>query len=182
MLSWLHKRMYLENGTISAADLVCTFFHHYSRFDWTNEMVYDSFFHNTKPRYQRSAKEPMVVLGYHAPNANVAHTSTMPALHILITELKMADKRLSEESMGWDRFFGQHTAQTSSRTDPGMLEFLASHSSYAQINIQYWGRSLPKGKALVGWVESQLPSLIVGESKCSLKYSWYTNICLNRDP
>ncbi|KAF2657831.1 hypothetical protein K491DRAFT_676952 [Lophiostoma macrostomum CBS 122681] len=161
MLSWLHKQMTLDHGTVSAADLVCSFFHHYSTFDWKNEVVYDSFFHNTKPKYQRNVREPMVILGFHNPNANVAHTSTSPGLYVLIKEFKMADEYLCEEGMSWDCFLGQRVAHIPSSPNTGMEGFLASHDSYAQINIQYWGRSLAKGKGLVGWVESRSLSLVV---------------------
>ncbi|KAF2018297.1 hypothetical protein BU24DRAFT_421277 [Aaosphaeria arxii CBS 175.79] len=148
MLSWIYKRLVHDVGAVTVQDLVATFFHHYANFDWENEILYDAFFHRQKPRYHRSAREPMVVLGFHAPNANAAHTSTAPGLQTMVKELKMASEALAQDSMTWSRFF----------RDPGktgMSEFLTSYQSYVQITIQYWGRSLGKGKGLVGWVESR---------------------------
>ena len=159
LLSHLHKQLSSSLGHVDAADLVCGFFHHYSRFDWKSDMVYDSFFHKTTPKYQRSAREPMVILGFHAPNANVAQTSTVPGLEVIMRELKRADELLPQHRMTWERFFGHGTEGSGA----GVLEFLASHNSYAQVNIQYWGRTLSKGKGLVGWLESRCVSLVVGK-------------------
>src|SRR5689334_6189012 len=63
MLTWVHKRLAYEPGSVSAADLVLSFFHHYSRFNWSSELVYDAFYHTNKPLYQRTTREPMVLLG-----------------------------------------------------------------------------------------------------------------------
>lgn len=161
MLSWVCKRVAHDSGSVSAADLVASFFHHYAQFDWANEMLYDGFFHKKKPRYHRTAREPMVVLGFHAPNSNVAHTSTVPGTQILAEEFKLAYERLSEPGMTWEGFFGSIESPTD--VHAGALGFLKSHNSYVKIDIQFWGRTLAKGKGLVGWVESRCLSLVVGE-------------------
>jgi hypothetical protein len=164
MLSWVCKRIAHDSGSVSAADLVASFFHYYAYFDWVNDMVYDAFFHKKKPRYHRSSREPMVVLGFHAPNSNVAHTATVPGVQMLAKEFRAADERLSEPGMTWDTFFG---ALTSSRSDlelsPGTADFLGAHSNFVKVDIQFWGRTLAKGKGLVGWVESRCISLVVGK-------------------
>lgn len=159
MLSCVCKRLVHDIGSISAGDLIVSFFHHYSRFDWKNGMVFDPFFHK-RPRYQRSVREPMVILGYHAPNSNIAHTATGPGLDIIVKELKRANERLAMPGMTWDRFFDDRENVDS------VKDFLTSHESYAKIDIQYWGRALSRGKGLVGWVESRGINLVVG--KCSL--------------
>jgi poly(A) polymerase Pap1/uncharacterized protein (UPF0248 family) len=160
MLSWICKRLTHDIGTVTATDIITTFFHHYANFDWKNDMVFDAFFHKRQPRYHRTAREPMVVLGFHAPNANVAHTSTVPGLNTLIKEFKIADRHLSQDNTTWDDFLG-----ASNDVHTGVTEFLKSHDSYAQITIQYWGRSLSKGKGLVGWVESRCLLLVVDINK-----------------
>ncbi|KAF2007966.1 hypothetical protein P154DRAFT_479352 [Amniculicola lignicola CBS 123094] len=162
MLSWVCKRMAYDNATFSATDLVATFFHHYANFEWENGMIFDVFFHNNIPRYHRSSQEPMVVLGYHTPNSNVAHTSSVPALNTLIKEMKNADQRLSQRGMTWEKFFGVLPPMVNApMLSPGVTDFLTSHENYAKITIQYWGRSLSKGKGLVGWVESRCVNLVV---------------------
>ncbi|KAF2869220.1 hypothetical protein BDV95DRAFT_578616 [Massariosphaeria phaeospora] len=154
MLSWVCKRLANDLTTFAASDLVATFFHHYAHFDWDNSVVFDAFFHKKVPRYQRNAREPMVVLGLHAPNANVGHTTTVPALETLVNEFRTAEESLSSPKMTWQKFFGHPS------TSPCASAFLHSHDSYVKIDIQFWGRTLAKGKSLVGWVESRCSPLI----------------------
>ncbi|KAH7095320.1 hypothetical protein FB567DRAFT_26608 [Paraphoma chrysanthemicola] len=162
MLTWISKSITHDFGSATAADLVTSFFNHFSSFDWTNSMMYDAFFHKTKPRYHRSAREPMVILGYHAPNSNIAHTCTVPALQTLSNEMKLAHYQLSDPSMTWDKFFGTfHSSLLTQGLSPGAADFLGSHGSYIKIDIHFWGRTLAKGKSLVGWVESRCLSLVV---------------------
>jgi hypothetical protein len=164
MLSWVHKRVAHQSGAISVADLVASFFHHYAEFDWANEMLYDIFFHKKKPRYHRSTREPMVVLGFHAPNSNVAHTATAPGLRLLAKAFQAADKQLSAPSMTWDTFFGTlPSPNPNSSLSFGAVEFLGSQNSFVKVDIQFWGRTLAKGKGLLGWVESRCISLVVGK-------------------
>ncbi|KAF2641389.1 hypothetical protein P280DRAFT_311821 [Massarina eburnea CBS 473.64] len=158
MLVWVTKRLTHDNGTVSAGDLIVSFFHHYANFDWENDMVYDAFFHKRKPRYQRSAREPMAILGYHAPNSNIAHTATAPGLQIIVTELKRAYERLSTPLMTWDAFF---ECKGSMPLAVGAKHFLSAYEKYVKIDMQYWGRTLSKGKGLVGWVESRCINLVV---------------------
>lgn len=164
MLCWVYKRLAHDNGAISAADLVLSFFHYYVKFDWANDMVYDAFFHNKKPKYHRSAREPMVILGYHTPNSNIAHTSTAASLQVMADQFKAADACLSSSDMTWEDFLGLNDSQLSKvRMGHGTTDFLSSYETYVKIDIQFWGRTLAKGKGLVGWVESRCLSLIVGE-------------------
>jgi uncharacterized protein (UPF0248 family) len=162
MLSWAAKSLAHDAGSVTTADLVTSFFHHFARFDWAGDMMYDAFFHKQKPRYHRSMREPMVILGFHAPNSNIAHTSTLPGLQTLTNEMKAADEALSDPSMTWEKFFGGLDASYRALSaNNGAIDFLNSHSSYVKIDIQFWGRTLAKGKGLVGWVESRCLSLVV---------------------
>ncbi|KAF2704140.1 hypothetical protein K504DRAFT_462729 [Pleomassaria siparia CBS 279.74] len=165
MLSWICKRLFHDSGFVTAADVVSTFFHHYAEFDWTNDMVFDAFFHQKKPQYQRSNREPMVVLGFNAPNSNICHTSTVPGQQTLVREFKLADDRLSEDGMTWENFFGVPELSSSPDSSVGVADFLRSHDSYVKVDIQYWGRTLSKGKGLVGWVESRCLNLVVDLNK-----------------
>lgn len=167
MLSWVYKRIthdvpINDVHTVSASDLVATFFHHYANFNWADDMVYDAFFHKQKPRYHRTAREPMVVLGFHSPNSNIAHTSTLPGLSVLVKELKSASARLSDASITWEDFFSPPGIHRLTYLGFGETQFLQTYKSYVSIDIQFWGRTLAKGKSLVGWVESRCLSLVVG--------------------
>jgi len=173
MLSWVCKRIAYDSGSASVADLVASFFHHYGQFDWTNDMVYDVFFHKKKPRYNRSTREPMVVLGFHAPNSNIAHTSTVPGLQMLVKEFKAASERLCKPGMTWDAFFGAgSTLSPAPSLSLGAAGFLETYHDFVKIDIQFWGRTLAKGKSLVGWVESRCISLVVGKYPPLIHYSY----------
>jgi uncharacterized protein (UPF0248 family) len=125
-------------------------------------MMYDGFFHKQVPRYHRSAREPMVILGFHAPNSNIAYTSTVPGLQTLVKELKAADKALSDPDTSWERFFGRFDGSTPALSlNSEASNFLVAHNNYVKIDIQFWGRTLAKGKGLVSWVESRCLSLLV---------------------
>ncbi|KAJ8112107.1 hypothetical protein OPT61_g5450 [Boeremia exigua] len=168
MLSWIHKRMAYDVSAsnfdphpIRASDLVATFFHYYAGFEWADAMVFDAFFHKSQPRYHRTTREPMVVLGAFPPNSNVAHTSTLPGLLTLSKEFKDADLRLQDPCTTWQGFFNPSDVQNSVGMGVGQTEFLQTYKNYLSIDIQFWGRTLAKGKSLVGWVESRCLSLVV---------------------
>jgi len=163
LLSWISKRLAHKVGATSAADLVVNFFHHYANFDWKKDVVFDPFFHKKGVRYQRSVREPMVVLGFHAPNSNVANTATGPGLETLVREFMMADAKVSSEGLNWDGFFGGKNEEVGSELTTGAAEFLSSYENYVNIDLQYWGRALHKGTSLLGWLESRCMSLVVGE-------------------
>lgn len=171
MLSWIYKRITHDTPihnthTLSASDLVATFFHHYAKYNWATDLVYDAFFHKQKPRYHRSAREPMVVLGFHSPNSNVAHTSTFPGLLVLVKELADASARMAIPSMTWESFFNPTGNHSLTGVGLGETLFLQAYKTYVSVDIHFWGRTLSKGKSLVGWVESRCLSLVVGTCLC----------------
>jgi poly(A) polymerase Pap1 len=138
----------------TVSDIVTTFFHHYARLDWDKQMVFDPFFHkNTK--YHRSFREPLCLLGWHAPSLNTAATASVPTVRTLIAELTRADRRLADDEQTWEGFLGAAY---------GEIDFLSRYQHYVQINIHYWGPSPSKGNRLVGWVESRFAMLLVGEN------------------
>ena len=163
LLSWISKRLAHEVGAASATDLVVNFFHHYANFDWKKDVVFGPFFHKKGLRYQRSVREPMVVLGFHAPNSNVANAATGPGLETLVSEFRMAHEKLSSEGMNWDDFFGESREDVRNGLTSGAEEFLSSYENYVKIDLQYWGRVLHKGTSLLGWLESRCLGLVVGE-------------------
>lgn len=164
MLAWICKKLGQDSGSVTAADIVASFFHHYAHFDWTNDIVYDAIHHKKRPRYYRSAREPMVVLGYHAPNSNIAHTATVPGLQLLVKAFKTAEQQLYKPGMTWEAFFGApSTSELASNLPHGVAEFLRAYNNFVKVDIQFWGRTLAKGKSLVGWVESRCISLVIGK-------------------
>jgi hypothetical protein len=165
LLSWICKRLGQNPGTVTATDIVTSFFHHYAQFNWANDMVYDAIYHKKRPRYYRSAREPMVVLGYHAPNSNIAHTATVPGLNLLVKAFKTAATQLCEPGMTWEAFFGAPAVpELDSQLPHGEAEFICTNNNFVKVDIQFWGRTLAKGKSLVGWVESRCISLVIGKN------------------
>ena len=163
MLSWICKRLAYHLTSVSAGDVVATFFHYYAEFDFKNDLMFDAFFYKNLPpnkqlRYHRSSQEPMVVLGHHTPHTNVSHTTTVASLNVLVKQFEKADLVLSKPDMTWARFFNPPESPHA-----GITEFLNSYDSYARIHIHYWGRSSTKGKGLVNWVETSCVSLVAGK-------------------
>ncbi|KAL1953502.1 hypothetical protein VTO42DRAFT_2755 [Malbranchea cinnamomea] len=159
MLSCLCKLYFHDASIITAADIICTFFKHYSNFDWEIEILYDPFFFKEKPRYRRYPNESMVMLTLHSPVLNVARAVSAPSYRTIVEELKRADRILSQDNMTWLAICGIKGSSIDS--DGGAHEFLEGYNNYIKINVQYWGLSLAKGSALVGWVESRCLRLLV---------------------
>ncbi|KAL1967186.1 hypothetical protein VTN77DRAFT_3477 [Rasamsonia byssochlamydoides] len=158
LLSRICKLSFRQTGAITASDLICTFFNHYAHFDWKTEIVFDPFFYKQPPRYYRSAREPIVILGIHPPKVNVAHTVSPSSLKTLDEELKRADRLLSKVGVTWSELVGTATGID---VPSGANEFLKSHNSYVKIDVQYWGMSSARGRMLVGWLESRCVLLLV---------------------
>jgi poly(A) polymerase Pap1 len=166
LLSRVCKLLFRDAGAITAADIICTFFNHYSNdFDWKEEMSFDPFFYNQRPRYQRSAaREPAVILTLHAPAINVAHAASSPSVRTLVEELKRGDRLTKTEGITWPKLIDDEGKGLTSALPSGARDFLGSYSSYIKIGVQYWGASLAKGSSLVGWLESRCVLLLVGRS------------------
>ncbi|KAI4691866.1 hypothetical protein J4E81_007393 [Alternaria sp. BMP 2799] len=64
--------------------------------------------------------------------------------------------------MTWEAFFGAPSApEPESQLPDGAAEFLRNYNNFVKVDIQFWGRTLAKGKSLVGWVESRCISLVI---------------------
>lgn len=152
---------------VSIPTIITTFFDHYARFDWATRMVFDPFFHNKRLRYMRTAREPMVILGFHGPSLNVALTASLPSVRTISEELKRASVLLSSPSdeMTWSRFLGGDGGKdfAESGSQSSGAEFLKSYKTYVRIDAQFWGVSLAKGSGFVGWLESRCVMLLVGK-------------------
>lgn len=149
----------LLGGELTAATLVCAFFAHYARFDWAGAVVEDPLRKRTGRAHQRGAGEPMVVLGYHVPRVNVARAASVPAVGVVVEELRRASEVVARAGEG----SGASWADVVGGDGAGAAEFLGAFKSYVRIDVQYWGSSSVKGRQLVGWVESRCPMLLVGK-------------------
>ncbi|KKY19286.1 hypothetical protein UCDDS831_g05491 [Diplodia seriata] len=170
MLDRVAKLLYHRNGRddVTAAHLVCTFFRYYAGFDWAEAVVEDPLTRSVpgmgRPYQRQYAGEPMVVLGYHVPRANIARAATVPAVAVLADEFRRADEAVKAWAergggggLGWGSIAGD--------AGNGAAQFLAAYKSYVRIDVQYWGKSSVKGRQLVGWVESRCPSMLVDLSR-----------------
>ncbi|THC88586.1 hypothetical protein EYZ11_011965 [Aspergillus tanneri] len=133
LLSRICKLSFRQTGTISAVDMVSTFFKHYARFDWTQDIIYDPGFYLSVPRYFRSAREPLVILTQHAPKVNVARAASQLSTRTLEQEFQRADQLFSMPDVTWDRVAGAVEGSS------GEEDFLRSYRSYAKVDVQYWG-------------------------------------------
>lgn len=139
-----------EAGTISITNILRNFFAYYAKFDWKNDIVYDTTFFDQKPKYCRSAREPVVILSIHSPKINVAGASSVSSLRTLEQEFRQADELLSDPGTTWESLAGP----------AGVQGFLSSYSKYVKIDIQYWAGAIAKGRALFSWIESCCISLL----------------------
>ncbi|ORY64963.1 uncharacterized protein BCR38DRAFT_367805 [Pseudomassariella vexata] len=160
MLSRVCKLLARDARSVSVPDIISTFFNHYAQFDWKKDMVFDPFFHK-RLRYVRTAREPMIILGIHAPGLNVAHSASLPSVRTINEEFRRADRLLSDDGMTWSRFLGDIDNSTAHRLEDGASDFLKAYKSYVRIDVQFWGTSLGKGSQFVGWLESRCVMLLV---------------------
>jgi poly(A) polymerase Pap1/uncharacterized protein (UPF0248 family) len=155
LLATVHKHLVRERGSISAPDLLMTFFDHYSNFDWRNKLVFDPFFHRQRLNYTRTSREPLAILGYFPPALNTAQAASQSSVRTIMTELRHAADRLSSaESLAitWSDLLN---------FDRTSAAFLMQYKSYVKINLHYWGTSLSKGAQFIGWLESRCVMLLV---------------------
>ncbi|KKA27085.1 hypothetical protein TD95_001115 [Thielaviopsis punctulata] len=154
MLVTVAKQLFHQGHTPSAPDLITTFFHHYAEFDWKTQLVYDPFFH-TNLRYVRSFREPMCLLGWHAPALNTATIVTIPTLSTIQAELSRAKEILTSDGLSWDKLM----------MSDGAPDFLTRFSKYIRLDAHYWGQTVGKGNAFAGWIESRSALLLVDISR-----------------
>ncbi|KAM0199583.1 hypothetical protein ACHAPA_006894 [Fusarium lateritium] len=155
------KALAYENEAVSPADIAVTFFNHYSSFDWKGSMVFDPFFHK-ELRYNRTFREPLCLIGWHAPALNTAPIASVPTVMTIAGEFERANKLLSQQNCTWSSLLGLGSETTlESGAYPGATEFLHTYKTYIKIDTQYWGPSQEKSGRFIGWLESRCVMLLV---------------------
>ncbi|PTB71031.1 hypothetical protein BBK36DRAFT_1176384 [Trichoderma citrinoviride] len=154
-----------EPEAASTADILTSFFHHYSTFDWATGAVFDPFYH-TELRYHRTSREPLCLLGWHGPSLNTASGASISTVNALASEFARAAALLSQDGMTWSKFLGVgHSEPPSSLMEKGAADILDSYRTYIKISARYWGSSQQKGRKYLGWLESRLISILVDISR-----------------
>ncbi|KAK3353558.1 2'-5' RNA ligase superfamily-domain-containing protein [Lasiosphaeria hispida] len=156
LLARVHKLLAHTNPTpIPLPSLLTTFFTHYATFPWATHLAFDPLFHKHRLPYTRTAREPLAILGYFPPALNTSHAASLPSTHTIAREFRHAATTLTTTTTTttstWTAFLRGH----------GAPDFLSAYKSYAKLSIQYWGLSLAKGSALIGWLESRCVMLLV---------------------
>ncbi|KAF4446461.1 hypothetical protein F53441_9865 [Fusarium austroafricanum] len=155
------KALACESDTVSSADIIVTFFNHYSDFNWKSSMVFDPFFHRDL-RYNRTFREPLCLIGWHAPALNTAPIASIPTVTTIASEFVRAKKLLSEDECTWGRLLGVELGNTlGSVKTPGAIEFLHEFKTYIKIDAHFWGPSQEKSGRFIGWLESRCVMLLV---------------------
>lgn len=155
MLVPICKTLATYSTPVSTTDIVVTFFHHYATFDWATHLVYDPFFHKDL-KYHRTAREPMCLLGWHAPALNTAMAASIPTVSTIASEIARADSLLSAPTASWDSILD------SQATVQGPKDFLTTYKSYVKVDARFWGASLTRRRRFFGWLESRCVAVLVG--------------------
>jgi hypothetical protein len=79
---------------------------------------------------------------------NMTVNSNPHSLEVLKSEYISADRSL-ENGVLWKEICSGRNG------DPPFQQFLNDHKAFVKVEINYWGRSCMKGRALVGWLESR---------------------------
>ncbi len=156
----------------TVADILVSFFHHYAGFDWATRIAFDPFFHSQKAPYAPTSREPLVILGYHRPQLNTTAAASLPSVRALAGEFRRASDLLRHhaDSLDWTAFLsgggsisgGSHLPSlVTPGLAPGPAEFVRAYRTYIKLDLQYWGLSLARGTAFVGWLESRCVLLLV---------------------
>ncbi|CAG7566524.1 unnamed protein product [Fusarium equiseti] len=153
------KVLAYESETVSPTDIIVTFFRHYSQFDWKNSMVFDPFFHKDL-RYNRTFREPLCLIGWHAPALNTAPIASVPTVMTIAAEFERANKLLSVDGCTWNSLLGLESSQDA-RISRGATEFLHEFKTYIKVDAHYWGPSREKSGRFIGWLESRCVMLLV---------------------
>ncbi|TFA97517.1 hypothetical protein CCMA1212_010760 [Trichoderma ghanense] len=165
MLVPICKALANEPEAASTADILTSFFNHYSTFDWATGVVFDPFYH-TELRYHRTSREPLCLLGWHGPSLNTASSASISTVNALVSEFTRAAALLSQEGMTWSKFLGVEKPESpSSLMERGAADFLDSYRTYIKISARYWGSSQQKSRKYLGWLESRLISILVDISR-----------------
>jgi hypothetical protein len=132
----------------TSGQLVRSFFHTYSRWDWGHDIVTVPIPGAGRVAYRRSSREPICILSIEKPMVNMTINSNPHSLEVLKSVFVSVDSAL-EDGMSWKDICSGRDG------DPPFRQFLKCHRAFVKIEISYWGSSCMKGRALVGWLESR---------------------------
>lgn len=160
---------------MTAGQVLKLFFEDYEGFKYEEEDVSDPDFgssHGGK-KYQRSGfREPFAITTMHAPMVNVAHGASKHTLKTLRDEILLANEKLGR-NCGWDAVTGRGDGEAE-------REFLNGFGNFVKIDLQYWGKNIPRGRSLVGWIESRCVTLLVGKFPIQIFHGFYVLTGINR--
>lgn len=89
----------------------------------------------------------MCILSIEKPSVNMMINASHHSLETIKMAFQLAN-RAFEEGLGWRDICVGHG-------ETPFSEFLKLHKSFIRIDVNYWGHSCMKGRALVGWLESR---------------------------
>jgi hypothetical protein len=101
-----------------------------------------------KVAYHRSGREPMCILSIEKPMVNMTINANPLSLAVLKNTFVSVNRSL-ENGMSWKEICGGRDG------GPPFRQFLKDHKSFVKVEINHWGSSCMKGRALVGWLESR---------------------------
>ncbi|KAH8836019.1 hypothetical protein DL96DRAFT_1576408 [Flagelloscypha sp. PMI_526] len=140
--------------TVTASELVRTFFHTYARWDWDAEMVTVPIPGVGPSTYRRNKlKEPMCILSIEKPSVNMTINASIHSRGALKEGFKLSDE-LMEKGASWSEVLQRGGLNP-------LNEFLTTYKSFIKMDVSYWSDDCMKGRALVGWLESRLVKLLV---------------------
>ncbi|KAK2612869.1 hypothetical protein QQS21_001149 [Conoideocrella luteorostrata] len=161
MLVPICKLLAYDGQLVSTADIVTTFFHYYADFNWKERVVFDPLFHSNI-KYHRTHREPICLLGWHAPSLNTALSASTPTVNTLSAELAQARDLLSQGLVNWDGILRRgESLSLSELTACSAVDFLHAYKSYIKIDARYWGSSPSKGRKFISWLESRCVMVLV---------------------
>ncbi|KAF9062161.1 hypothetical protein BDP27DRAFT_1337000 [Rhodocollybia butyracea] len=141
-------------------DLVRHFFDTYAKWNWERDAVWaipsrEHELGSIGRGYRRTAKEPIVVLSIERPLSNLTFHASRNSLEVMRKALGRADRML-EEGRSWAEVCGLAEGK-----DVPYRQFLKEHKAFIKLDVHFWGGSNLKGRALIGWLESRIVSLLV---------------------
>lgn len=137
----------------SAPHLVEAFLREYAVWDWTQDTVHPipaAAAVGTGAYKRVVQREPMAVLSISKPQKNIASNASWNSVASLSHGLQTANATLQSGGT-WLDVCG---------TNP-LKSFIDEYRSFVKIEVHYWGGDCMQGRALMGWLESKIVSLLV---------------------
>ncbi|KAJ3889033.1 hypothetical protein GG344DRAFT_52462 [Lentinula edodes] len=102
-----------------------------------------------------STKATMVVLSIERPSSNLTSNASRHSVEVMRRAFEKADRML-EECRNWAEVCGLEP-----EGEAPYQVFLKQHKVLMKLDINFWGGSNLKGRAVIGWLESRIVSLLV---------------------